>query len=378
MRTQRDEIRDLYAGPGPVASLYLRLDREGGSAAHAEHLLRWRAIRAEMAEQGADEPTLAALDECLATARPTGRVLVVFAAEGKLRHCVELEDCGAPDGGWFGPLPHGLPWLRWQQERLPYVVVHTDRTGAEIVAYAGDGQGVYRDVVVGPDDEIERNAPGGWAGLAQGRYQHRAEDSWAHNAAAVSDRLTRVAHAIGARLVIAAGDVRAVQLLRDHLSAHLRAMLVTVSADGEHRPDGPPTVSPASLRQLVRDATERERAEALARLADLAGPQGRVADGVVPVLAALRESAVDTLFVVDDPADRRMLAVGAQPVEAAIDPLELAADGPPAYAPLADAFARAALGTGAGVVVLQPGEAAPLEGVAALVRHPAVLGAEFL
>ena len=69
---------------------------------------------------------------------------------------------------------------------MPHVVAVADRAGGYLTGYDADGSAVQTASVTGPDDEIERNSPGGWA---QGRYQHRAEDSWAHNAAALGQRL---------------------------------------------------------------------------------------------------------------------------------------------------------------------------------------------
>jgi hypothetical protein len=104
--------------------------------------------------------------------------------------------------------------LAFRQRHPPYVVVVTDRTGADLTLVPRGAVTGATWTVIGPDDEIERNAPGGWA---QARYQRLAEDSWQHNAAAVAREVTHALHQVDARLLLVAGDVRAVQLLRDQL-----------------------------------------------------------------------------------------------------------------------------------------------------------------
>src|SRR5690606_40998668 len=78
-------LRPLYAAAAAVASVYLDTTRASESAAK-EIELRWRGLRESLAEQGADEDTLRALDAVAGGAPgipgPQGEAL--FAAEGRL------------------------------------------------------------------------------------------------------------------------------------------------------------------------------------------------------------------------------------------------------------------------------------------------------
>src|SRR5437764_181382 len=68
----------------------------------------------------------------------------------------------------------------------------------------------------GSDPNLRKSNPGGWS---QRRYQNRAENLWEQNAKSVADQVASLVDETGARLVVVAGDVRAVQLLREHLAA---------------------------------------------------------------------------------------------------------------------------------------------------------------
>lgn len=365
MYPSREDIARLVAADGPIASLYLRLGIETGTTADRAVELRWRGLREHLASAGADDRTLKALESCVEAAAPGPRVLVVFAGDGQVRLSAELDDCPAPDGAWFGPVPAVAPLLRWLQTRIPYVVALVDRTGAQLTAYDGGAQPVDSTAVVGPDDEIERNAPGG---TAQARYQHRAEDSWDHNAAEVARQLTRVSRELQARLLVAAGDVRAVQLLREHLPEHEAALLRTVSANGDYSREGTPAISSATLAAARDDAVRAGRADLLRHCSDVLGAGVGSVQGVPDTLLALRAGAAATLLVVDEPADRRTLLAGGAALDIATHRQELTVPGEARPARLVDALVRAALATRADVVVLDPGELPLRDGVGALLR----------
>ncbi|MFG1927669.1 Vms1/Ankzf1 family peptidyl-tRNA hydrolase [Cryptosporangium sp. NPDC048952] len=116
---------------------------------------------------------------------------------------------------------------------MPYVVVAADRPGADVSAWAAPGEQLFADSVVGPDQHPLHKVPGGgWSAL---RYQHAVEVAWEHNAAAVAQEVTRVADTIRARLVVLAGDVRAVSLLKASLPP--RVSDVAVSTETGSRAD---------------------------------------------------------------------------------------------------------------------------------------------
>jgi hypothetical protein len=244
-----------------------------------ERSARWHALATGLLDDGAPAGVMAAIGGAVQAEPPGPAVLAAFAAADGPVTLFRVPYLDQPDAAGAGPLPRVLPLLGWLQDHPPHVVVVTDRTGADIEAVTVGGRSRSWSVV-GADDEIERNAPGGWA---QGRYHHRAEDSWAHNAARVAEAVTTAVHGIHVRLVVAAGDVRAVQLLEEHLPDGLRKQIAwrhtspVAAARTGHKALGPS----ASRRRCGRSWTRRSShcsaaSPRSARLGDRRG--GRAAD----------------------------------------------------------------------------------------------------
>lgn len=355
-----------YDGDGPVVSVYLSLG-QSATGYGGEIGLRWRALREQLVERGVDDVALAPLDERITATAPCPRTLCAFVRDGKLE-AQELEELDGPDLASVGPLPIVVPLLGWRQRWVPYVTVLTDRTGADLAAFLGAGAPVATENVIGPDDEIERNAPGGWSGLAQPRYQHRAEDSWAHNAAEVVDHVVKMVAQVDARLVLTAGDVRAVQELTDRLPEHVRHMQEHVTAGLEQR-DGRVRLLPATISTKVHEAAARARTQAVEELEAAMGNK-HLAAGEEACAEALRRGAVARLVVVDQLGDDRWAWVWPD------DPQRIASSDAPIaevpgaeQAPLREALVRAAFAQGGDVTVIGPEEGDLADGFGALLRY---------
>lgn len=358
-----DHLVALYAD-GPIASVYLRLSAEPGDTGR-EIGLRWRTLRERLEHQGASDAALHPIDERVAAANPVDRLLVAFAGSGRLLYAAELPFCDLPDAAAYGPLPHVLPLLRWAQQWVPHLVVVVDRTGADVAAFAGQGRLVSDGTVTGPDDEIERNAPGGWA---QGRYQHRAEDSWAHNATVVAGRVEALSQLVDAGLVVLAGDPRAVQLVRDRLPHRLASVTRTASADGEQRASGRPSVRAATVHALVRAVAQSRSAGAVTELDEAVGAK-RAVEGLHDTVEALRQSAVAHLLVVDVPGDDRQATVlSGEPAAIELHDASGTLAATASRVPLVDALVRAAVLQSTDVTVLAGPDVTLVDGVAAVLR----------
>jgi hypothetical protein len=155
------------------------------------------------------------------------------------------------------------------------VTAIVDRSGADIATFRGSHR-VRKRTLTGPDDEIERNARGGWA---QARYQHRAEDSWSHNAAEVARQISA-----------SAAGVHAVQLVREHLPITVRNIHREVTTGLEHDTTGRVELTTSTLHQLIHEAA-------------------------ADTLSALRRGAVDHLLVTYRPSDARLARATPSPQE---------------------------------------------------------------
>lgn len=376
MRTQtaRDEAvqeaRELYRQQGPVTSVYLGLDDVDTPQRIGQ---RWRRLRGELSAAGAPDGDLAVLDEQVATSQqhPGPRVLAAFGSDGRLLASRLLEHAPQQDRAYFGPLPLGGPFLAWAQQRVTYLLVVTDHTGADITARQWPAETWAVTHVEGSNDDIESHAGGGWAGLAQSRYQRRAVDSWEHNAEEVASAVTQWADDVQADVVLVTGDVRSVHLLLDALPLHVRQRAHALESGGTRGEGGiSPAVDP-DVHDLVGRRNTSVTEELLRTWRDLAGQGGPASTGARATAAALREGKVATLLVAYDKANHHTGWLGPEPAQVALGHQELSALGLPVHrVPLADALICASVATGADVHILSssPEDGLP-EGVAGILRY---------
>lgn len=363
---EASDLAALAAREGPILSLFLNTEPDVENAAQRSQT-RWRTIRGDLAAEGVPGPVLEAIDGLVPEAHLEGACLGAFADRSGILHVEHGTAVSPNDLAWWEPVPRLLPVVGWRQSEPPYVVVLTDRTGADLFGFARGLPDAVRGEVRGEHDEIRRVGPGGWS---QRRYQDRAEDSWKGNAEQVAERVVGLADAIGAELVIVAGDVRAVELLRKALPDRIDAIVHVV--EGERPWEGKGDPLPEETRDLV-ERHVRERGNALlARFAEERGQRDHAVEGVARTAAALARAQVAVLLVTEAADDDRQLWFGPEPTLLAAnerDLKELGVDSPQqGRAP--DVLVRAALGTGAAIRLLEDANDVR-EGVGALLRWSA-------
>jgi peptide subunit release factor 1 (eRF1) len=264
----------------------------------------------------------------------------------------------------WAALPSLVQVVAWRQQWPGYVTVLADRQGADLTGYRREGPDVRREAG-GDDFPIRKPSAGGWS---QRRYQERAEHTWERNAADAADQVAKLARRVDARLLVAAGDERAVTMLREALPAELTDRFQVVS--GGRSPDGSEASFEEAARVAVELAVNADGDALLEKFREERGQDDRAAEGPAAVLQALAMAAVDVLLVVpDDPDDRRTAWFGPDPTQLAATAEDLRGLGvaEPVEARLVDVAVRAALGTGASVWVAEAG--AGLDGgIAAILR----------
>jgi Bacterial archaeo-eukaryotic release factor family 2 len=370
-------LSELTETPGPYATVYLDASHDSEDAARALEL-RWAGHRAELAEQGADEAALAALDTAVADADPAvgraGRVLV--AAGGRvLLDRVLPEPPARPSARW-GPAPDLLPLLLDAPEPLTAVVVRVDKSGGEILL-AGDGAEPHAvDQIRGDEHPLHKTRGGGWKHL---KMQHTVENTWRSNVAALAERVDVEVRRTGARVLVLAGDGQSRALLRDSLAERSAAVAVDVEHTGGRSGADDDELATA-VEAAVRNAVDAERHAVLERLDQAMGrPDGLAVGGLEPVLEALRAEQVDTLLLDGGVAREGELWVGEVASQVATDAERLRGLGsePVGRLPVDAALLRAAAASGAAFQPLGGGRTGlvgkPVEdGVAALLRYPLV------
>jgi hypothetical protein len=356
------ELTELLAAGGPVATVYLTTEagiENAGSRSEA----RWKNLRRDLANSGADEAVLAAADPIVGDAHRYGECLALVVGFDGVRHREYLPQPPVRDLARWAPLPSIVPLLEWRQTSVPHVVVLTDRRGADIVAVAADGE-TRQDRTEGGEDPITKVAPGGWS---QRRFQQRAENTWGENAGEVAEHTRRLAERVDARLVVVAGDVRAVGLLEHDLPKELRELVVVI--EGGRARDGSTSAVASEVVRQLDTVSARDTVELLHKFREEKGQHDRMTDGVDATVAALTQGQVEVLLVHDDPDDDRQAWFGSDAARVATAPDQAQAldiEGS-SRGRLPDVLVRAALGTGAGVRVV-PAAGGPSNGVGAILR----------
>ena len=359
-RTPLDDLAQVVGGEGPFLTVYLTTEGGVENAARRSEL-RWRNLRAEAADAGAEEAALAAIDPLVADAHQLGGCLAAVATAEGLGHLEHGPETRAGDLAVWASLPRLGQIIEWRQTSPPFVVVLTDRTGADLYAFRREGPDIHRDE---RGDHVRRVKPGGWS---QRRFQERAENAWDRNARAVADAVARLANQVRARLIVAAGDVRAMQLLREALPEEELERLEAL--DGEVWEGRSMEDVRGDIESLVRATVDRDTASLLQVWQEERGQADRATDGPDATIDALRRAQVQVLLLHDDPEDRRWAWFGPAPTDLSTDLDEIRGAGvtTPKEGRLTDVLVRAALGTGADVRIVAR-EAGLRDGIGALLR----------
>ncbi len=363
-------LEPLYKHPGPYASVYLNTTRNM-EYAHKAIALRWRALREQMAEQGADDKTLDAIEDLVGSDRDLGgpQGQAIFAAGSEVVYLEELPAPPRREIGRWAPLPHTMPLVVQRGERIPHLLVTVDRIGADIRAWTAEEVREERQFD-GDVFPIRKVQPGGWS---QPRYQRRAENTWEHNAAGVAEEVERTAARAGAMVIVVAGDVRARTLLREHLQKPWRDRVVELDTHGRA-----PGIDTESLteeqHQVVMRKVAEERAQLLDEFRRERGHRNRAVEGLGATVAALTLAQVDVLLLNDHPESNLELWIGPEPTQLALFEEDLRNNG--VEAPMRDradaALIRALVGTNARIVVVPQNELELTDGVGAVLRFGGV------
>jgi hypothetical protein len=357
------DLVDLVNAVGPFLSLQLTTEA-GIDNAGPRSEQRWRAVRDQALAQGAPTKVLDAVDDVVPDAHLSGHGLAVIASAAGVLHVEHARRPPERDLARWAALASVLPVVAWRQESPAFVTVLADRAGADLTAYRREGPDVRREAG-GDDHPLHKAGAGGWS---QRRYQERAEHTWERNAADAAEQVERLARRVDARVVVAAGDERAVTLLQENLPPDLVERLVVVA--GGRSADGSEDIFEQEAMVAVELAVNADADALLEKFREERGQDDRAAEGPRATLAALAMAAADVLLIAgDDPDDPRTAWFGPEPAQVAATAGDLRAMGvdEPVEARLVDVAVRAALGTGAGIRVVGAG-AGPDGGIGAILR----------
>ncbi|MET0716433.1 MAG: Vms1/Ankzf1 family peptidyl-tRNA hydrolase [Mycetocola sp.] len=344
------DAASLFDGPGQDADARRQLTQDS------------------LAEAGAPQADRAAIDRILAEPTrfggPCSRFLVVTDSEPAVDEILAGPMTSAEIVS-YSKVPNLLPLLVDKSNNALYLIVEAGREGGEIQAFRARHNGSLRHAdVQGRTDSLNKVQAGGWS---HSRYQHHSEEIWKQNQNQLADAVDSLVRELRPRLLVLAGDVRAVQLLAEELAPASREIATTVPthvrAAGSSR---------EALREHVAakldELRAKDEAAAIDRLS--AGDFENGAVGVGAVLHALQQGQVETMLI-DRSAigDRTLFALASEPWVASA-PEEALGVSVLESVPATLALARAALVADSRLMFVDAGRLPQRAGVAAVLRWP--------
>jgi hypothetical protein len=359
-------LSKLYAIDGPFVTIYL--DTAGDVEDAAQRLeVRWKNLVRELHDAGIDSTTVEALTAVRGD-HTRGGTRVLVASHGKVHLAVSLPGPPPQDELTIAQLPRLVPLVDILGLHLPHVVVLADRTGADILAYVTGPEPVETEQVQSKRWPHHKTGRGGWAAK---RFDATVQDTWHENAKDVAATVDSIATDVDARLVIAAGDDQALQLLVAHLPTRWHDRFVTIPGGGRHL-DGSDEHVATRISEALADRVAADTLELLEEYSQERGQQDRACEGVTETIDALRRAQVQTLILTNTREADRTAFFGPDPTHVATTPEDLLDLGveQPWEAPLDEILVRAALGSGADVRFVGGDlEQAPADGVGGLLRY---------
>lgn len=322
-------IRHLYDATGPFVTVYLE-GRSPAEDAAQQVRLRWDSLRRQLAEAGADDETLSALDAAVVVEEITevqtdGRVLVATAAGVLLDEHWDAA-VGAGDAAHFTEEPELGAYVREAARSVRLLVAIADQHGAtvrRIVAadqHALDQKGA-QDVGSESGESVHKPREGAFS---HSQIQRRADEAVKQNVRGVADRLDEITRQWRPDLLVLAGEVQGRTALRDEISPALSEIQREAERGGLEDRNGEDALA-EELRTLAAEvASERSRSDGerlhQAEAHDLA------AEGVHAVARALEMGAVDTLLLnYEQPAvDEATLLAGSARTDARVGVVDTA------------------------------------------------------
>ncbi len=352
-----EALADVFRRGGNWSEVYVDVSVDSGDPAQIT-ATRAESVSDTLRRAGAPDSDVETVEQIIredpGASGPASRFLLVHDGTVAVNHVL----AGVPVGQEvvsYGPVPDVVPLLRHKHEGLFYLVVETSRDGGEVRLYrAGEADAVSEDEVKGKSDRfsLHKAKAGGWR---QSHNQSHAEEIWKRTQSELATTIDDIVRKRHPRLIVAAGDVRATQLLAEELSPESQAILSLEPTNT--RADG---ASDEALTDLVNQELERVLEEETSDAVDkLAIHKGR-GDNTVElssgaIVMALASAQVDTLILDMSrfEEENTLLALDAEPWIASA-PEDALGAGVLGDVPAPVAMVRAALLTDAKVLFIDP------------------------
>jgi len=188
--------------------------------------------------------------------------------------------------------PHLRPLLELDEKAPSTLVVFIDTESARLVLLTAEGAD---EEVALRADVPGHHSRGGWAQLAQSRYQRHTQDHRARHFEAVVASLTGLVDAHGVRRIILAGEPRNVAVFRQELPSLIATYVLGVVAGARHEAIG--VIVDRAAEYLSHVEGQRE-AEGVDATLTAAAKRGKGVAGLDATLEAINRGAVHRLYLV--------------------------------------------------------------------------------
>ncbi|WP_285692534.1 hypothetical protein [Actinomadura sp. NBRC 104412] len=327
--------------------------------------VRWRAVLRELAGLGVGARVRESLTRRVLGMPPGPAVLAAFIVDGEDEPTVfQMPGACRTEMVVRAALPRILPVLAWLQHQPPYVLAVVGRDGADIEIHpGGTAPMVVRTVTAPVGDGATRTRD------RRGRHRHPGQDGWERTGSCVADVLKDQLVGGRTRLLLLAGDPRALHAVDQGLPGSMRHQVSVRYVPGGRGQDGTWHRGGLNVQQQLRAWVDEQNRRVLRRIGEGRDANGWVAEGASATLEALAHGRVRVLVVVNDAEDRRTAWFVPGGAEASMTLPATGSAGLHRRAALADVAVRAAILTGAEIRIVEPDTVdAPAEGIGALCR----------
>ena len=261
--------------------------------------------------------------------------------------------------------PYLVPLAALLEENPSAIVVFVDSGSARLIALGPEGRG---EEITLESEVPGHHRRGGWALLAQSRYQRHIQDHRGRHFEAVAEALISLSEGNGMKQIVIAGEPRNVMAFRKHLPRRIAALVIGSISGARYESEGT-IVSRAA--ELLRELEEQAEGEAVDAVLTEAAKSRRAVAGLEETLDAVSRGAIHHLYVLKGLKEAGRVCVECGTLQRGSDEACHLCGKSVEPTELVEAIATRVIASGGRVETIRAHEGlSRVGGVAALLRYP--------